>query len=732
MQRTASTNFAIAVVAGLLMTTSSIAQINWTGGDDEWNVGTWNEDLFSDEVFGRTNGMEIGSGELSNIVNIADGNVTYDPNTFGDFRFKPAGLAEGETERAPGGVLNITNGSLSMNTASDQDGKWSQFDGDELNLDNGTFRRTYSDPSESGGALIFGSWRSYENQEIKVNVMNGSTFDNSGQVWFGAWDDEGTEHAPGLAVNVTVDNGTLDFKGGLDFPFGPNAADADLIFINGWLPEGDDFANGGGTNKGERYSINFTGPGTMTVSEGGIVHAVQDEFGSFGDTDITLQSYEYLWNQGILQARGFSGAKGAKFGGFFEVEGQVGDDEYTLISNVTEPTPVVWDGGDGEWNDVGGKWNGGQVANDVFARTNGVEIGSGEIGYDVHINDGTVSYDPNAFGDFRFRAGGTLNLDGGSLTMNTASDVDGKWTEFDGDAINISNGTLSRTQSDPSISGGAFILGSWRSYDGQSIEVNLTEGGRIENHGQLWFGAWGDNAAGLEVTVTIDDGTIDLTGGNSYDLVGGGEDLGGPGNADLVFINGFANDEPKDEKYVINFTGPGSITVDSAGIINPTATSNAEGDPASYGDSFETLLTYEDLWEKGILQANGVSGIDGMNFGDFFSITGTSGEDDYMLMSLLGGSIMCDPNSGGDLDGDGAVGFPDFLILSASFGQEVADHTSGDIDCDGTVGFPDFLVLSANFGTTLNASAAQSVPEPSTSLLLMISVLCGLTVRRRR
>jgi len=121
-----------------------------------------------------------------------------------------------------------------------------------------------------------------------------------------------------------------------------------------------------------------------------------------------------------------------------------------------------------------------------------------------------------------------------------------------------------------------------------------------------------------------------------------------------------------------------------------------------------------------------------MAFGDFFSITGVSGEDDYMLMSLLGGSILCDPNSGGDLDGDGAVGFPDFLILSASFGQDVADHTSGDIDCDGTVGFPDFLVLSANFGTTLNASAAQSVPEPSTSLLLMISLLCGLTVRRRR
>lgn len=53
----------------------------------------------------------------------------------------------------------------------------------------------------------------------------------------------------------------------------------------------------------------------------------------------------------------------------------------------------------------------------------------------------------------------------------------------------------------------------------------------------------------------------------------------------------------------------------------------------------------------------------------------------------------------GDLDGDGAVGFADFLILSANFGQTSdVDPIFGDIDGDGTVGFTDFLILSANFG----------------------------------
>lgn len=81
----------------------------------------------------------------------------------------------------------------------------------------------------------------------------------------------------------------------------------------------------------------------------------------------------------------------------------------------------------------------------------------------------------------------------------------------------------------------------------------------------------------------------------------------------------------------------------------------------------------------------------------------------------------------GDLDGDGTVGFADFLILSANFGMPGTTE-QGDIDGDGTVGFADFLTLSANFGESVGASA---VPEP-TGLMLGLSSLVGLTLRRRR
>lgn len=53
----------------------------------------------------------------------------------------------------------------------------------------------------------------------------------------------------------------------------------------------------------------------------------------------------------------------------------------------------------------------------------------------------------------------------------------------------------------------------------------------------------------------------------------------------------------------------------------------------------------------------------------------------------------------GDADGDGTVGFSDFLILSSNFGKNDQSFADGDFDADGQVTFADFLVLSANFGT---------------------------------
>jgi len=97
---------------------------------------------------------------------------------------------------------------------------------------------------------------------------------------------------------------------------------------------------------------------------------------------------------------------------------------------------------------------------------------------------------------------------------------------------------------------------------------------------------------------------------------------------------------------------------------------------------------------------------------------------------VFGQLVGCNPDSLGDLDGNGTVEFADFLVLSQNFGSEVDGHAAGDIDCNGTVEFADFLVLSQNFGTTVGG--AESVPEPSGLWLMSFAAMfCGLFRRRR-
>ena len=79
----------------------------------------------------------------------------------------------------------------------------------------------------------------------------------------------------------------------------------------------------------------------------------------------------------------------------------------------------------------------------------------------------------------------------------------------------------------------------------------------------------------------------------------------------------------------------------------------------------------------------------------------------------------------GDLDGDGVVGFSDFLALASNFGADVENYADGDVNCDGTVAFDDFLALAENFGKTITAATsnlqlAAVVPEPSTSILALV------------
>jgi hypothetical protein len=170
--------------------------------------------------------------------------------------------------------------------------------------------------------------------------------------------------------------------------------------------------------------------------------------------------------------------------------------------------------------------------------------------------------------------------------------------------------------------------------------------------------------------MTIDNGSVDLTGGNVP------ADDEAPAWGDLVFTYKYNPEIDPEEfllSYVINFTGPGSLTVDRSGIIN------AFVDDDGQWTGFDPV-SYRDLWAEGILQANGLSGLDGASFDDYFTETGSLGSDNYTLTSTAG-VIEGDYNNNQELDaGD--------LDMQA---QAILDGgpLSYDLTQDGVVDFRD-------------------------------------------
>jgi hypothetical protein len=469
---------------------------------------------------------------------------------------------------------------------------------------------------------------------------------------------------------------------------------------------------------------------------------------------------------------------------------------------------VYWVGGSGEWTgDVTaspeyatGHWSAdpnaatGLPAKYVLGRNDGIRtnqaIGNGgydldrvpcggtfacdathgagtQLGTDIYITGPvTVTYNPNnqflsgddgldRFGDFRFSSDvnfpgtPTLNLSNGAIVDSKTTfggDADGMWSRLDMAELNVDNATFRRTGDRPNgFVGGAGIFSSFNEHANNVKTISLTNGGRIENDGQWWFGVSGSNAAGenpanTRAVMTINNGHLDLRGGDAYEL--DNDNL--PLRADLAFIYDWKadTDPTNDEFFAINFTGPGDITVqgdEAAPFDGDTstggggirvATNTAVSGPSNYGTDKDIQRSYQDLWNMGILRANNKSGLTGDNFNTYFTTTNLPGQANYKLTSLLA-SPPPSLKSRGDFNNDGKVDGADYVIWRKTLGSttNLQADANGSLNIDAA----DYIHWRDNFGAPPGSGSGLlgAVPEPGTTMLMLIG-LTSLWVFKRR
>jgi len=351
-------------------------------------------------------------------------------------------------------------------------------------------------------------------------------------------------------------------------------------------------------------------------------------------------------------------------------------------------------------------WSGSDTVSDVPqypSEVDGVITGNN---YTVKL-EGEILIDES--GPIRF-------LDGVDDYTYLAIDLDRSGTAGDSEEEVLINDN-SWTNSLSVANGGASIVevdfedineeGEWL-----AIEFNMGEGGGGD-HGMLYWDAQDEDDF---FPLDQGEGVLDI-------------------DAAVFMIPDSHLRSPAEAAKVVSGDAVGTVPVRQAGWEIDVNPADGTSDTFTVENPDENVFsTVADL-DGIVLTVNALGEVaDGSSFliVDADSVIGTPtiATEGWTFDSSSGSIVFGEPSVGipGDIDGDGTVGFPDFLILSNSFGQTVEAGTMGDFDGDGSVAFPDFLVLSNNFGQ----SAAVAIPEPSSVRLLGMAVLFVGLLRRRR
>lgn len=240
-----------------------------------------------------------------------------------------------------------------------------------------------------------------------------------------------------------------------------------------------------------------------------------------------------------------------------------------LCSSPANAVTVTWNAGDGNWG-TAGNWNPAQVPN----------VAGGD---DAVIDNGaTVTYVPG--GDLIINNGGSLAISGpGSTWRQTVTN----WTQvWDGSLSVTDGGRFERT------AGGNLMLG--QSGSNTNAELNVFgPGSTVAIGGELWFGHSGTGQTNQVASINIGDGGSIIA--NS-----------------TVGLWLWDYDAPGNDFKITFERGPGSFI----------EVSNRFGIRENSGAS-NNQAQWQTLWDLGILNAWGNSGLTGAELLDFFEVTGS-------------------------------------------------------------------------------------------------------------
>ncbi len=132
------------------------------------------------------------------------------------------------------------------------------------------------------------------------------------------------------------------------------------------------------------------------------------------------------------------------------------------------------------------------------------------------------------------------------------------------------------------------------------------------------------------------------------------------------------------------------------------------------------------VWELRSYTFTATGGEDTVYFGT--AVAGNNNGADIDVVSLVAITLA----TPGDINGDGVVDRADVAEFVANYSSTASSFGTGDFDGDSKTGLSDLAILQANLdGGIESPAAAQSVPEPTTSVLLLMA-LFGLAARRWR